>query len=198
MTHFHAASARPEGGRTHPESPAPRSGSPSTRALSLALCLALAACSRQPSLSVDAPEELAPPGAVETLPPEELTAEEAPALSTPAPEPGTPKTELRARVGFLPEGERSIASVRDVTLVVDAIGVAGQRELAVELIAPGELPYERRVVALVGTGNELQTLSFSLPVAGTMIHQSRLSGHWEARLLLDGAPAATASFELQP
>lgn len=97
-----------------------------------------------------------------------------------------------------PGGNRSVATLSAVDLDLTVRGVNGAGQVDVEFIAPGEMPYERRTVAVQAPPTETRTLRFSLPVAGTPIASLGMSGAWEARFFLDGEPVASATFTLDP
>ncbi|WP_171818849.1 hypothetical protein [Pyxidicoccus fallax] len=117
--------------------------------------------------------------------PEELVA-------APAPVTGS------AVVVGLEAGARGLASVAQVDVDLTVSGVRGRGTVEVEFVPPSGLPYERRSTVVEAEPAMSRTLRFSLPVAGTTVATSGMSGTWQARFFLDGAPLTTAAFTLEP
>ncbi|XXF81368.1 hypothetical protein P2318_16885 [Myxococcaceae bacterium GXIMD 01537] len=116
----------------------------------------------------------------------------------PRPAPPLPPPAASTSLSLVSDGSRSVSAVNAVVLDLSVSGVRGQGSVDVEFIAPGDLPYEKQSRAVRAPPGETQTLRFSLPVAGTHIASSRMSGAWEARFFLDGEPLASATFTLEP
>ncbi len=116
----------------------------------------------------------------------------------PEPTPPLPPVVASSRLAFVPAGVRSVAAASAVDVELSVSGVNGKGRIDVEFIAPGDMPYERRSVTVHALPAESRTLSFSLPVAGTLIASSAMTGAWEARFFLDGEPLASAAFTLDP
>jgi hypothetical protein len=117
---------------------------------------------------------------------------------TPTPPPARVPVEASMQLVPAPGGSRSVATLGAVDLDLTVKGVNGAGQVDVEFIAPGEMPYEKRSVAVQAPPTEARTLRFSLPVAGTPISSLGMSGAWEARFFLDGEPLASATFTLDP
>jgi hypothetical protein len=98
----------------------------------------------------------------------------------------------------LEEGARGLASVSQVDVDLTVGGVRGRGTVEVEFISPAGHPYERRSQGVEASPLEQRTLRFSLPVAGTTVATSGMSGTWQVRFFLDGAPLTTAAFTLEP
>ncbi len=92
----------------------------------------------------------------------------------------------------------SLGEVRSVLLRFEVSGAPVTSEVALELIAPGEVVYERRTAALTVGPFQSETLQFELPVAGTLIDINGLAGQWAAQLTIDGEPVVSQEFELKP
>ncbi|RYZ35716.1 MAG: hypothetical protein EOO71_34430 [Myxococcaceae bacterium] len=84
----------------------------------------------------------------------------------------------------------------DVDFVVR--GVRGKGQVDVEFITPSGRPYEKQGQTVEAPPEESRTLRFSLPVAGTQVTASRMTGTWQARFFLDGVLLATTPFTLEP
>jgi hypothetical protein len=128
-------------------------------------------------------------------PPEPPSSAEPPPSPPPPP---PPPLVGRAGIVFEPADARALSVVREVHVDLALSGVRGQGTLDVEFIAPGLMPYEKRTAAVEALPSEQRSLRFTLPVAGTVITSSRLSGPWEVRFFLDGAPLTVADFTLEP
>ena len=98
----------------------------------------------------------------------------------------------------LDESRRGALSMEQVDVDLTVSGVRGRRKVSVEFVPPSGLPYERRTTEVDALVDESRTLRFSLPVAGTAVATSSMSGTWEARFFLDGEPLTAASFTLDP
>lgn len=112
--------------------------------------------------------------------------------------PQVPELSVGLQEVFDPDGASSISEVRRVLISASVIGVAGPRGVTLELLTPSGDVYERQVETLFGSAFEPQQVEFDLPVAGTFIDQSGLSGRWTALLHLGDEPVAVGTFELQP
>lgn len=136
---------------------------------------------------------LAGGGAVAQQPPEApVEGEEEPPPANLPPPKGSAEV---VGAGSEPVGLSEVQQV-DVDFVVS--GIRGRGEVDVEFIAPGGRPYEKRSRTVEAAPEETRTLRFSLPVAGTLVTSSRMTGTWQVRFFLDGALLATTSFTLEP
>lgn len=119
---------------------------------------------------------------------------------TPQP-PATPPPPLRVgtpEISFEPPGARRLSEVTDVTVRLRLSGLPGGRgRVDADFLAPGPSAHERHTQQLVAEPTEERELSFRLPVAGTNISAHGLSGPWEVRFFLDGAPLASTTFTLE-
>jgi hypothetical protein len=111
--------------------------------------------------------------------------------------PPAPVTGSAVVVG-LEEGSRGLASVSQVDVDLTVSGVRERGTVEVEFVPPSGLPYERRSTVVEARPDVTRTLRFSLPVAGTTVATSGMSGRWQVRFFLDGAPLTTAAFTLDP
>ncbi|CAM3791577.1 hypothetical protein G4177_30270 [Corallococcus sp. ZKHCc1 1396] len=84
----------------------------------------------------------------------------------------------------------------DVDFVVQ--GVRGKGVVDVEFITPSGRPYEKQSQPVEAPPEESRTLRFSLPVAGTLVTSSRMTGTWQVRFFLDGVQLAATPFTLDP
>jgi hypothetical protein len=116
----------------------------------------------------------------------------------PKPTPVVPPLVASSRLAFVPEGANTVGSASAVDVELTLSGVNGKGQLDVEFIAPGDMPYEKRSVTVRALPVDTTTLRFSLPVAGTLIASSAMTGEWEARFFLDGEPVASSAFTLAP
>jgi hypothetical protein len=123
------------------------------------------------------------PGGVETSGPESLYA---------------PAVSIQSSLAYEPVGERRVGMARQVTVDFTLEGAPKDAEVVVEFRSPGDVPFERRKGRLVASGAMQQRVEFTLPVAGTVIDASSLSGAWTANLIIGGAPVASQDFELAP
>ena len=164
------------------------------RSLATVVCfgLALSGCT----------ENTLPPPVVEVAPADPTPVEQAPTLGTSpahpqvAPEP-PPLTAVSAKQ-LTPAEETSIREVRVITLKAELLGVRIPGQVALELIGPSGMPYERRTARVVAKPFEAQTVAFEIPVAATMIEREQMHGAWSANFFVDGSPVASESFELTP
>ncbi|AEI67255.1 hypothetical protein [Corallococcus macrosporus] len=179
-----------------------------TRMALLAAAVLLASCTEgvAPYAPGNGPpaqgEEPLPP--TDVLPPREgsgATPPPAP-VGEPGPEPEVPPPAVGPRgsasVVGLGAGDRGLLSVEQVDVDVTVSGVRGRHRVSVEFVPPSGLPYERRSAEVDARVDETRTVRFSLPVAGTAVATSGMSGTWQARFFLDGAPLTAASFTLDP
>jgi hypothetical protein len=113
-----------------------------------------------------------------------------------APEP-PPLSAVTSKLATPPE-ETSIKQVRVITLRAEILGVQTPGQVALELVGPSGMPYERRTSRVVAKPFETQTVEFELPVAATMIEREQMHGAWSANFFVDGSPVASESFELTP
>jgi len=131
------------------------------------------------------PEPPAPPEPEFVLPPVEVEKALAPVTGS-------------AAVIGLEEGARGLASVAQVDVDLTVSGLRGRGTVEVEFVPPSGHSYERRSTVVEAQPDVSRTLRFSLPVAGTTVATSGMSGTWQVRFFLDGAPLTTAAFTLEP
>ena len=103
-----------------------------------------------------------------------------------------------AVVRGLEAGLRGLSSVPQVDVDLTLNGVRGRGTVEVEFVSPAGHPYERRSSVIVAKPEVPRTVRFSLPVAGTTVATSGMSGTWQVRFFLDGLPLTTAAFTLEP
>ncbi|QDE90604.1 hypothetical protein BHS06_17455 [Myxococcus xanthus] len=173
-----------------------------TRLAFLAAAVMLASCTDgvAPYAPVHAPPAQEPVVPTDVLPPREGS--EARPPPAPVEEPEVPPSPVvpqgSATVIGLGEGSRGLLSVAQVDVDLTVSGVRGRHTVSVEFVPPSGLPYERRSAEVDSRVDESRTVRFSLPVAGTAVATSGMSGTWQARFFLDGAPLTAASFTLDP
>lgn len=105
----------------------------------------------------------------------------------------------------------SIDATYDVYFAFDLpSSKSGSHRAAFEVFMPGGLPYQRTELpfaagqAAVSPEVQAELISggfrvwSSMPVAGTMIQQSALTGRWSVKVWLDGALVASSTFTLEP
>jgi hypothetical protein len=102
-----------------------------------------------------------------------------------------------ADVTYVPEGARGLSEVTSVEVRLRVSGIVGAVSVDAEFLAPGPSAYDKRTRAVEAVPTEQRELVFSLPVAGTNIPTHGLSGAWEVRFFVDGAPLTTAGFTLE-
>ena len=95
----------------------------------------------------------------------------------------------------LPANETRLSRINWISFEVSLGAVAAPRELQAEFLTPKGSMYEVRKMT-VRPGE--RAVGFLLPVAGTTMDQSGLSGQWTLPAFLDGALAAELSFEVLP
>ena len=175
-----------------------------TRLALLAAAVVLASCTEgvAPHAPVYAPPAQEPVAPTDVLPPREGSEARPPPAPVEEPEvpPPPPPVVPRgsATVVDLEEGSRGLLSVEQVDVDLTVSGVRGRHMVSVEFVPPSGLPYERRSAEVDSRVDESRTVRFSLPVAGTAVATSGMSGTWQARFFLDGAPLTAASFTLDP
>ncbi|MCP3142184.1 hypothetical protein [Pyxidicoccus xibeiensis] len=169
----------------------------------LMAALLLSACTEggsafTPRVEPEAPAPVSPtdvlggvPGAATATPPPAAGVE-------PEPPPAPPPVTARAAVVGLEEGARGLSSVSHVDVDVTMEGLRGKRSVSVEFIPPSGHPYERRATAVELRPDVPRTLRFALPVAGTTVATSGMSGTWQAHFFLDGEPMTSVAFTLEP
>jgi len=116
--------------------------------------------------------------------------------------PMRPAPPLPPRVGvadvtYVPAGARGLSEVTSVEVRLRVSGILGAVSVDAEFLAPGPAAYDRRTLAVEAVPTESREFVFSLPVAGTNIPTYGLSGAWEVRFFVDGAPLTTAGFTLE-
>jgi hypothetical protein len=102
-----------------------------------------------------------------------------------------------AEATFEPAGAVQLTEVAGVNVQLRVSGLRGQGMVDAEFLAPGALVYEKRTRVVEAGSGEPRELRFSLPVAGTQIHQQGLAGRWEVRFFLNGQPLTTTPFTLE-
>ena len=95
-----------------------------------------------------------------------------------------------------PANAISLADVNQIRVSVTLLN-AGSGQVSAEFFAPGDVPYQGDFRALSGTPG-IQTLQFSLPIAGTVAESGGMSGDWKVSLLLNGSPLTQQRFALSP
>jgi hypothetical protein len=113
------------------------------------------------------------------------------------PTPPLPPLVGRADVTYVPEGARGLSDVTSVEVRLRVSGIVGSASVDAELLAPGPAAYEKRTRKVEAVPTEERELVFSLPIAGTNIPIHGLSGTWEARFFVDGAPLTAVTFNLE-
>jgi hypothetical protein len=112
--------------------------------------------------------------------------------------PPPPPASASVQVLIEPEGQASVTEVRSVTARLSVAGTGGDHGISAEFLTPSGTPYESRSASISGSAFDDHTLEFNLPVAGTLIDSSNLSGTWKVQFFLDGARLADQTFELTP
>lgn len=109
-----------------------------------------------------------------------------------------PPLSITAAKGFLPGDTTRVSELREVVLEARVQGAADEAELSLELFAPDGSTYEARSAKVGGDAFATYRVKFIVPVAGTAIDRSNLSGVWAARYLVAGKPLTEDNFELAP
>jgi hypothetical protein len=109
--------------------------------------------------------------------------------------PPIPVTGRAAVVGL---EERGLSSVSQVDVDLTVGGVRGKGTVEAEFVSPAGHPYERRTSVVEAAPDVQRTVRFSLPVSGTTVATTGMSGTWQVRFFLDGEPLTTAAFTLEP
>lgn len=113
-------------------------------------------------------------------------------------EPPPPPVTGKAVIEFLPSGATTLGEVRAVVFRLEVTNASGRVPVALELTAPSGLPFQRMEREERAEPGQPLSVEFSLPVAGTLLHHSRMHGVWTAAFYLDGRALDTVQFELQP
>lgn len=113
------------------------------------------------------------------------------------PTPPLPPLVGKAEVTYEPEGARGLSDVTSVEVRLRVSGIVGSASVDAELLTPGPAAYEKHTRKVEAVPTEERELVFSLPVAGTNIPIHGLSGAWEARFFVDGAPLTAVTFTLE-
>ncbi|RKH84739.1 hypothetical protein D7Y21_24325 [Corallococcus sp. AB045] len=145
---------------------------------------------------VDPTDVLAGGGSVARPPPPAPAGEEPPP-EEPPPVPLPPPTGSAEVVGVGSE-PTALSEVQQVDVDFVVSGVRNKGLVDVEFIAPGGRPYEKRSATVEALPEETRTLRYSLPVAGTQVSMTRMTGTWQVRFFLDGVQLAATSFTLEP
>jgi hypothetical protein len=152
----------------------------------------LASCSKGTTVDINPPDPLTPdPAAV--VPAESATVRR---VQPEAPQPQPPPLSALASIRYSPETASSVNEVLSVTVRVELKGSQGAHEVIANFEAPGSMPFERRVKVIDGSAFDTHVVEFVLPVAGTMIPQTGLSGIWTVALYHDGEKLTAPTFEL--
>lgn len=157
------------------------------------LCLQLG-CSSKPNFGIIEPpiiEDLTPEEMVVEPPGDQLTG-----LIRPFDAIELPPLTFTAKVDTAAPQSMPLSALDAIDVSLTLSGAFAGSKVAVEFVAPGDTVYERREAALSGSVFDEQQLSFTLPVAGTLIDSSKLAGVWTARFELDGVELTTQTFEL--
>ncbi|HYO52334.1 hypothetical protein [Archangium sp.] len=113
------------------------------------------------------------------------------------PTPPLPPLVGSADITYVPEGARGLSEVTSVEVRLRVSGIVGSASVDAEFLAPGPAAYEKRTRTVVAVPTQERELVFSLPVAATNIPIHGLSGTWEARFFVDGAPLTATTFTLE-
>jgi hypothetical protein len=95
-----------------------------------------------------------------------------------------------------PVGAMNISEVLSVTVDFDIENALIPNFAAIEFVAPGEVTYRHVESAIGVSAPNADHITFTLPVAATLIDTQKLTGVWDVRLLVDGAVLSTQNFEL--
>ncbi|RKH24796.1 hypothetical protein D7Y13_35010 [Corallococcus praedator] len=144
---------------------------------------------------LDPTDVLAGGGSVARPPPE---AQGDPVAGEQLPPVEVPPPSGSARVVGAASGPVGLSQVDQVDVDFVVRGVRGRGQVDVEFITPTGRPYEKQGQTVEAPPEESRTLRFSLPVAGTQVTASRMTGTWQARFFLDGVLLATTPFTLEP
>jgi hypothetical protein len=106
-----------------------------------------------------------------------------------------PAPQLTLNIATEPPRTRQLGLIRTVNVNLDLIGV-NPGTVTLEFVAPSGQVFQSDRAELVGTAFENQQLSFSLPVAGTLIDSSSLVGRWTTRVFVSGVQMGDAQFEV--
>ncbi len=156
------------------------------------LCLQFG-CSSKSNFGITEPpiiEDLTPEGVVEPPGDQSLS------LIRPFDAIVLPPLAFTAKIDTVAPQSMPLSALDAIDVSVRLSGAFAGSKVAVEFVAPGNAVYERRESALTGSLFDEQQLSFTLPVAGTLIDSSKLAGTWTARFELDGVELTTQTFEL--
>jgi hypothetical protein len=160
------------------------------------LALLLAACSEGVTPNPPGGEEEPPVEPSGPLVPSEVSWNGISPVVRPTP-PLPPRVGV-ADVTYVPEGARGLSEVTSVEVRLRVSGLVGVASVDAEFLAPGPAVYDKRTrLEEEAVPTEERELVFSLPVAGTNIPIHGLSGAWEVRFFVDGAPLTTAGFTLE-
>lgn len=167
--------------------------------------LTLCACQQAPASAIDvavadtvrAPVAAMPSSRDTTAAPSAPVApqRERPTMHVPL-RPVTPFS-LTAATVISPAGAVQKSLVDSVTIGVDLMGAA-PGELAVEFFAPNGMSYQRRTASVQGGTEAAQHFDFELPVAGTWIDSSSITGQWTARIFFQGEEKLSQGFDIEP
>ena len=167
--------------------------------VALVTLVTAAACERTPTVSPGPPNS----AVVETpMPPEAEPAlsrhQDPPGVTVPVPERPPAVVTIHPTIAFDPPEAQTVGTIRVTKFDLDVGGLEGEHEVAVQAMTPSGHTYQLLRQGLYGAGTGSIRVSFELPVAGTFIDSSNLSGRWAARILLDGMEQSAVNFELAP
>jgi hypothetical protein len=113
-------------------------------------------------------------------------------------EPPPPPVTGEAGFEFLPSDATTLGEVRAVVFRLQVANASGRLPVALELTGPSGLPFQRMEREVRAEPGQPLTVEFTLPVAGTLIHNARMHGAWIATFDTQGRTLDTVRFELQP
>ncbi len=121
-----------------------------------------------------------------------------PVVEVPPPEPPPLVVSIEPTVTFDPPEAETVGTIRATKFELDVQGAEGEHEVALQVLTPSGHTYQLLTQKMTGARNGSVRVGFDLPVAGTFIDSSNLSGTWTARVLLDGEERGALTFELEP
>jgi len=142
----------------------------------------------QDPVATSGSEEMASPG----------VSVSAPGLQ-PLPPAGTAPTlpmAAEATATLEPADAIALNTVHSVRLVLTLRNGVGRLPVVLELESPSGLPYQRLERVVTARYGEALVEEYTVPVAGTLIQQAKLSGDWTARFLVNGQPRAATALAL--
>lgn len=164
------------------------------RLLSLLCCLGLFACEEGRAVKTPPPPVVEEPAPLPSLKPAPLALPEVRETAALSPLSMT----VQASAAVLSDGAPSVDQASEVVVSVDVIGGVGTHELSVELLSPSGATYQVQRKPFEAASHDSVRTEFAVPVAGTFIDSSNLSGEWTARVRVDGTEFTSQHFELLP